>query len=101
MGDVDFTSFLTFLESGELPTVTGAAEPKTPAAQTAQRPFIEQSSVGAAAKEEWLKPPPGPPLQGFSALQPSGSSSTHVVTMDRSLESSLAAGRTARGSSQV
>ena len=98
MGDVDFTSFLTFLESGELPTVTAAAEPKTPAAQAP----IEESTFGAAAKEEWLKPPPGPPLHGFSALQPSGSNSTHVVTMDHSLGPSLLdAGRTSRGSSRL
>lgn len=86
-------SFLTFLESGELPLVTAAAEPKTPAARAVLRPCNRGLSL-AAVTEEWVKPPPGPPLAGFSALQPSGS--RHVVSVDQ--RPSTAAARAPKGS---
>ena len=88
VGDLDFDSFVDFLESGELPSVVTVAEPKKPPVprspmekenkKPAQSPRVHKGEAAFSVDEVVVKPPPGPPLMGFSALQPSGSRVTSI-----------------------
>jgi len=95
IGELDFNSFVGFLETGSTPRIISVSEPKNPPAALGRVASLNAKiSFGESAH-----PPPGPPLVDFSAMQPSGAARDHqrVLSQDqrnallrRSVKDSLA-----------
>jgi len=71
LGEVDFASFIEFLDSGSVPIISAGVEPKKPPAARGALSSLNGQQV------ENVQPPPGPPMMGFSPLQTSGSAIQH------------------------